>query len=107
VPMDVKRAVRATLTILIWTAAAGAQAKKPTPASPSTALLFVSNEISRDVTVVRLSDLSVVATIPVSSQPSLLASAHAAFNQRPIAGVYTSPSAIPFQPCRAAAMRSA
>jgi len=49
--------------------ATGVAAQTRSAASRPASLLFVSNEGSRDVTVVRLPDLSVAATIPLRERP--------------------------------------
>src|SRR5215210_417980 len=64
-PMVMRLPVRLALGLVMMAGHAAAQAR---PAA-SESLMFVSNEASRDVSVVRLSDLTVVATIPMRERP--------------------------------------
>jgi YVTN family beta-propeller protein len=68
--MALSRLIAAGLALAVSSHGGIAQTRTSAPTGSSTGpLLFVSNESSRDVTVVRLSDLAVIATIPMGERP--------------------------------------
>ena len=67
--MPVAMTRRMTVLASLFMCADVSVAQAPAAARAASPLLFVSNEASRDVTVVRLPDLVVVGTVPVGERP--------------------------------------